>query len=345
MRLRLLRALFLLLVAVAAAAGAVGCGSSSPSRRAVIVDTDMSSDDVIALLFLLEDKGVDVRAVTVAGTGLVHCPQGGRNALELLALAGRTDVPVACGRGEPLAGLNAVPDGWRQAADALFGLTLPAAGAERPGRDAVALLTRAIDGAPSAPTIVELAPMTNLAAAFRTRPELARKVGRIVAMAGAVAVPGTAPDQPTAETNAWIDPLALRIVADSGAPLTLVPLDATNDVPVTAFFTEALKRYHYATPEATAVWDLVQATGMDRGGSYFWDPLAASVAVDATPVRRSEKRLDVDLSSGRTSVSPGGTTEIATGADRSRFERQLLSTLVHGAPFAIPPDPRTRHSR
>ena len=55
-------------------------------------------------------------------------------------------------------------------------------------------------------------------------------------------------------------------------------------------------------------------------------------------MRRSEKRLDVDLSSGRTSVSPGGTTEIATGADRSRFERQLLSTLVHGAPFAIPPD-------
>ena len=107
MRLRLLRALFLLLVA--AAAGAVGCGSSSPSRRAVIVDTDMSSDDVIALLYLLEDKGVDVRAVTVAGTGLVHRPQGGRNALELLALAGRTDVPVACGRGEPLAGLNAVP--------------------------------------------------------------------------------------------------------------------------------------------------------------------------------------------------------------------------------------------
>ena len=109
--------------------------------------------------------------------------------------------------------------------------------------------------------------MTNLAAAFRTRPELARKVGRIVAMAGAVAVPGNAPDHPTAETNAWIDPLALRIVAGSGAPLTLVQLDATNDVPISAFFGGALKRYHYATPEAAAVWDLVQATGP---GSSWW---------------------------------------------------------------------------
>ena len=279
----------------------------------MIVDTDLSSDDAIALLYLAADPHVDLRAVTVAGTGLVDCPQGARNALDLLALAGRTDVPVACGSGKPLAGSNTVPEGWRQAADALFGLTLPTA----PGTansDAVTLLGRAIDKAQK-PTIVELTPMTNLAAAFRSRPALATKVRRIVAMAGAISVPGNAPDHPTAETNAWIDPLALQIVTNSGAPLTLVPLNATNHVPVTTFFAQALKRYHYATPEATAVWDLVQATGMDHGGSYFWDPLAAAVAVDPSLVHSTAKHLNVDPSTGRTSASPGHTTEIATSAE------------------------------
>ncbi|HVP74440.1 MAG TPA: nucleoside hydrolase [Gaiellaceae bacterium] len=303
----------------------------------MIVDTDLSTDDAVALLFLAVDPRVDLRAVAVSGTGLVHCPVGARNALELLALAGRTDVPVACGRTEPLAGVNAVPDGWRQAADTLFGLTLPPA-KSRPGASAVALIDKAIDGAPRPPTIVELAPMTNLGSAFRARPALAKKVRRVVAMAGAVAVPGNAPGDPATETNAWIDPRAAQIVAGSGAALTLVPLDATNDVPVTTFFARALKRYHYATPEATFVWDLVQATGMDRGDSYFWDPLAASVAVDPTLVRTSARHLDVNATSGRTTASPGGTTAVATSADRSRFERQLLSTLLRGAPFTIPPD-------
>ena len=131
-------------------------------------------------------------------------------------------------------------------------------------------------------------------------------------------MPGNAPDDPSAEVNRWIDPLAARIVERSGAPLTLVPLDATNEVPVTTWFAQALKRYHYATPAATAAWDIVQSTGMANGGSYFWDPLAASVAVDPSLVR---------LVAGK-----------AMSADRPRFEQQLLSTLLGGKPFTIPAD-------
>lgn len=308
-----------------------GCGSHRASTP-VVVDTDLSTDDTIALLYLAGNPRVDVRAVTVSGTGLVHCPAGARIALDLLALAGRPEVPVACGSGEPLAGANAVPDSWRQAADGLFGLKLPpSSAAAEPS--AVDLLRRTLPGA----TVVELAPMTNLAETFRADPGLSRKVRRVVAMGGAVAVPGNVAEQPGAETNVWLDPAAARVVARSAAPLTLVPLDATNGVPVGPSFADALARSHYVTPEATFAWELVQATGMDRGGQYFWDPLAASVALDPAVVRTVERRLEV-ADDGRTVATAPGTTAVALSADRPRFERQLLSTLLHGAPVAIPPD-------
>ncbi len=322
---------FLLLLVVA------GCGGTRAARMPVIVDTDLSNDDVIALLYLAQDTHVDLRAVAVAGTGLVHCPAGAQNTRRLLAVIGRSDIPVACGRSEPLRGANAVPDEWRTAADGLFGLTLPPA-PHAAGDGAAALLRDAIETSPSRPTIIELAPMTNLAEAFLARPGLRQKVRRVVAMGGAVTVPGNAPDNPAAEVNMWVDPAAARVVARSGVPLTLVPLDATNSVPVTTYFGQALKQYHYATSAATLAWDLVEATGMDRGGSYFWDPLAAATAVIPSLARYStEKMLEV-ADDGRTIVSRGGGARIATGADRVRFEHELLSVLLGGRAFAIPPD-------
>lgn len=122
----------------------------------------------------------------------MHCPDGARIALELLAVAGRPDVRVACGAGHPLQGLNAVPTEWRGAADGLFGVTLPPARRDAEP-DAVALLESAIEEAPRAPTVLELAPMTNLASAVRSQPGLARRLERVVAMGGAVDVPGNAP--------------------------------------------------------------------------------------------------------------------------------------------------------
>jgi inosine-uridine nucleoside N-ribohydrolase len=318
-----------LVIAIAAS----GCGGG---RVPLIVDTDMSSDDAVALLYLAQDPDVDLRAVTVAGTGLVHCPDGARIALELLAVAGRPEVPVACGAAKPLEGLNAVPTDWRRAADGLFGVTLPPARRDTEP-DAVELLRTAIEDAPREPTVLELAPMTNLASALRAHPGLADRLHRIVAMGGAVDAPGNAPDQPEAETNAWLDPAAARAVLRSGVAVTLVPLDATNQVPVTPFLARALARYHYATPAATVASELVAATNMSAGGSYHWDPLAAVTVTRPALVRSAPRRIDVTRD-GRTIAAAGGAAvEVVTSVDRAAFERELLGMLLAGAPFAIPP--------
>ena len=76
---------------------------------------------------------------------------------------------------------------------------------------------------------------------LHAHPELGRRLTRIVAIGGAVGVPGNVdPGHEHAEFNVWIDSLAARDVLASGVPVTLVPLDATNDVPSTVFFSEAL---------------------------------------------------------------------------------------------------------
>jgi pyrimidine-specific ribonucleoside hydrolase len=68
---------------------------------------------------------IDVQAITVTGAGEAHCSAGTRNALDLVALAGRPEIPVSCGREIPLEGHHTFPDEWRERVDDLLGLSLP----------------------------------------------------------------------------------------------------------------------------------------------------------------------------------------------------------------------------
>jgi pyrimidine-specific ribonucleoside hydrolase len=309
----------------------------------LVVDTDLSTDDVVALLYLARSPGVDLRAVTVSGTGLVHCPVGAMHALRLLSVAGRGDVPVACGRREPLAGANEPPPEWRSAADSFFGLELPP-GVRRPDpRGATALLAAVLEAAPSPVAMLALGPLTTPAELLRAHPGLRGRIAGITAMGGAVRVPGNVgAGHARVEVNLWVDPTAAARVLASGIPVTLVPLDATNQVPVTIWFATALRRYHYATPQATLAWDLFMATGLANGGQYFWDPLAATALVEPSLLRFAPLRLRVVTAAGpdngRTVESARGVeTRVALGASRPAFEQHLLGTLLGGASFAIPP--------
>lgn len=324
-----------ILLAAALVAALAGCGGSR-ARLPVVVDTDLSTDDVVALLYLAQRDDVDLRAVTVSGTGVVHCPPGARHVLELLAAAGRPGVPVACGRADPLAGYNQFPAEWRSGADDFFGLPLLPTTKRADPRGAVELLRQAIGSAPRKATLLSLAPFTDVALLLRdadTRSQLTR----IVAMGGAVGVPGNiGPGHERAEYNVWIDPVAAQQVVASGVPLTLVPLDATNDVPVTAMFADTLARRHYASPAASLAWELFTRTGMYDGRQYFWDGLAAAALTEPQLLTIEEKRLRVQPDSGRVvETTDGSPVRVAVAGDRKRFETSLLRTLV-GAPVPTP---------
>ncbi|MBZ0288313.1 MAG: nucleoside hydrolase, partial [Anaerolineae bacterium] len=93
--------------------------------RPVIIDTDMVTDDWMAILLTFKNPDFDVKAITVTGTGFAYCDSGTRIALGLVALAGQGDIPVSCWRDEPLFGDNAPPSDWRVNMEGAEALGLP----------------------------------------------------------------------------------------------------------------------------------------------------------------------------------------------------------------------------
>jgi pyrimidine-specific ribonucleoside hydrolase len=198
-----------LLVAVVVAGCGGGHSPRAVERTPVVVDTDMGPDDALALLYLVARRDLDVRAVAVSGTGLARCPAGAQRALELLAAAGRSEIPVACGRDRPLAGFNAFPPEWRDPADRLFGVPLPPVTARPQTRGAVELLREAITSADRNTELVALGPLTDVAALLRAHPDVMKRLAGIHAMAGTVDAPGNiGPGHEGAEYNLWGDLVA-----------------------------------------------------------------------------------------------------------------------------------------
>jgi len=311
------------------------------TARPVIIDTDMAADDWMAILYLLNRPDVSVTAITVSGTGEAHCEPGIQNAMSLAALAGQPDIPVSCGRTTPLQGDHAFPSDWRTRVDTLAGLTLPGNPAAPAPQSAVDLLTAKTISMPDKVTIIALGPLTNLAEALQAAPEIKENVEMVYIMGGAVDVPGNVGsshagiDNSAADWNIYVDPRAAAIVLQSGAPITLVPLDATNHVPVTANFIERLKKAR-ETPEATFVFEVLSQTQyrdfVQAGGYYLWDPLAAAILTDNSLAVFETRNLTVveeeGNQSGRTQANESGDpVRVAVDVDAERFEQLFLDTL------------------
>lgn len=324
---------------------ATGCGggddaTSAPTTAAtagsavpVVVDTDVAIDDLVALTFLLASEEVDVRAITVSGTGEVRCPAGVGVVQDLLRRTGDAGVPVACGRSTPLAGDHEFPTEWRDAADSGWGVLAPADHAAPDAPSAVELFLEEVE---PGVTLLTLGPLTNIADALRADHGLADRVASIVTMGGAVDAPGnvTEPDLDAthSEWNVYVDPTAASEVFGSGAPVTLVALDATDQVPVTPVFIERLALNNH-TSAASLVDELYRANPLvGTGGAFFWDPLAAAAVID--PSLLTTERADIDVVTtdgpdvGRTIRSADGhPIDVATSASARRFEDLLLRTL------------------
>jgi pyrimidine-specific ribonucleoside hydrolase len=299
----------------------------------------MAADDWMAILYLLQRPDVSVEAITITGTGEAHCEPGIQNALELAALAGQPDIPVSCGRETPLQGDHTFPGDWRTNVDSLAGLTLPDNPASPASQSAVELLTSMIQSSPSPMTVLTLGPLTNLAEALQDTPELKEEIEMVYIMGGAVDVPGNVGnsragiDNPWADWNIYVDPHAASLVFQSGVPITVIPLDATNHAQVTNSFFKRIRDEH-DTPEATFIFDvLTQYQGyIQSGGYYFWDPLAAAILTENSLSTFENRTLVVieeeGPESGRTQVNENGASiRVAVRADGERFEQLFLDTL------------------
>ncbi|GAB7037277.1 MULTISPECIES: nucleoside hydrolase [Catenuloplanes] len=304
----------------------------------LLIDCDPGIDDMVALLLACASPEVELLGVsTVAGN--VGGALTARNALDVLALAGRPDVPVAVGADRPLvvAGLR----GHRGAHgdSGLGGARLPVSPAEPVGVHAVSFLAAAIESADRPVTLVATGPLTNVALLFAVYPAVAARLGRLVVMGGAA---GGGNITPVAEFNVWADPeAAYRVLTAPGlarvVPTTVVGLDVTLRTligPVDAARLRAAGGAGSLVADAIAEYVHGAPAG---GGVPMHDAVAVAEAVRPGILECRPARVVVDhglgAERGRTRVDPvgpGGSSgvSVAVGADFAAVVRFVLDRIV-----------------
>ena len=196
--------------------------------RKIIIDTDPGQDDAVAILLALASpEDFDVLGV-VAVAGNVGLAKNAMNALKVVELSGRTEVPVHAGCERPLR-RPLVTAEHVHGATGLDGPDLPLPKIrlqEKHGVDFIVDTLRSEE--PGAVTLCTLGPLTNVAMAIVKAPDIVPRIREIVMMGGAYFEVGNI--TPAAEFNIYVDPEAADIVLSSGVPITMLPLDVTHGV-------------------------------------------------------------------------------------------------------------------
>ena len=304
----------------------------------VVIDTDPGIDDMLALLLALNSPEIIVRGISVS-YGNTTVENAFRNAVEILRRAGKR-VSLGIGARRPLE-RAVVPASETHGASGMGYAPVPAAGVIL---DFMRPLERILAEQPEPVTLVTLGPLTGLALALRSDPELIRaKVRRHVAMAGNFAAKGNT--TPYSEFNAWCDPEALSLVLQAELPTDLVPLDVTREFALSAsdvsrlggaegdnarWIVEALRFYVEFHREYERL-----------DGCVVNDVLAVAALLDPEALSFQSTRVAVDLedgeSRGRTRMaSEGSLARVARQLDRDRARALLSDRVFSWAASSLP---------
>ena len=275
----------------------------------VILDCDPGHDDAIALLLALASPQIDLVGVTTVH-GNQTLEKTTDNALRVLALVGREDVPVAMGADRPLVRELQVA-AHVHGESGLDGPELPPRASEPVEQSAVDFL---VEHAGPETVLVPIGPLTNVALAL----EAGIRPARIVLMGGSIAEGNMTP---AAEFNIWADPEAAARVFASGLDVTMIGLDVTHGALLTPAWAE---RFRAAGRVGTFVAELVEFFKRYHARTYGWDgaPIHDAVAlahafrpgIVRTEYVNVEVELESDLNRGRTVVDRWRRTDRAPNA-------------------------------
>ncbi len=303
----------------------------------VLLDCDPGHDDAVAILLALASPQLRLLGITTVGgnASLEHVTD---NALRVLALADRPDIPVAAGAAQPLRGpLHTAPHVHGESG--LEGPALPEPRSRPVDEDAVVFLATRILGEPEPVTLVATGPLTNVARLLAERPEVRERIARICLMGGAI---GEGNITPSAEFNIWVDPEAADAVFGSGLAVTMIGLDVTHR--------SIVREQEYRDLAARGgrvsglVAGLLEYFQSFHERVYGWrgTPIHDAVAVAhvahpglvETHPYRVAVELDGSLTRGRTVVDLRGVTgqppnaEVGVDIDRERFVAILAEALA-----------------
>jgi inosine-uridine nucleoside N-ribohydrolase len=264
----------------------------------ILLDCDPGHDDAIALLLALASPEVELVGVTtVAGNQTLDKTTA--NAIRVLELAGRGDVPVAAGADRPLVRELRVAANVH-GETGLDGPDLPPPRARPEGEHAIDFLAGRIAGT----TLVATGPLTNVALLLARHPEA--RPERLVLMGGAIAEGNVTP---AAEFNIWADPEAAARVFESGLDVTMVGLDVTHKALMTRDHADELRRAGRAGKAVAELFDFFsvfhrEVYGLD--GAPIHDAVAVAQVIRPELLELKHLHVAVDTESslcrGRTVV-------------------------------------------
>ena len=284
---------------------------ASAAAKKIIFDTDPGTDDALALMLALNSPELDVRAITVV-PGNVTASQGLENALRMVSLANRCDIPVAAGAQHPLFQKLVTAEFWH-GKNGLANIELPPSKCKVDSHFGPDLIIQMVHASPHEITLVSVGPLTNIALAVLKDPSIVPLVKEVIMMGGSISGGNV---NASAEANIYNDPEAAQIVFQAGWPLTMVGLDVGDKTLFSKKYLDQLSQTH------GPINDFIYAVGkylidlsaqFGSPGTPMYDPLAVGVVIDATLVKSPEMHVDVetrgDFTRGETVANRRGAVE------------------------------------
>ena len=292
---------------VAGAPSAFSAGSMDQANAGgahrVIIDTDPGVDDALALLLAMRSPELKIEAITpVAGN--VPLDLTLPNALRMVEISGRNDIPVATGAKVPLM-RRLVTAQYAHGENGLGGAVFPEPTTKPVAEPAAEMIRQVVRKYPHEVNLITLGPLTNIAAALNSDSELAGLVKSLIMMGGSLSGGNITP---AAEFNLYVDPEAARIVFQSGIPLKMVGLDITRKTSLTDEHYKTLAAAQNPVSQAAAkiarnAIDHTRSQGFTVGPNMH-DSLAVAAFIDPSLVKWKDYYVDVEttgeLTAGQT---------------------------------------------
>jgi inosine-uridine nucleoside N-ribohydrolase len=301
----------------------------SPFR--VIIDTDPGVDDALALLLALRSPELKIEAITpVAGNVPLELTLP--NALRMVEIAGRTDIPVAAGAKAPLV-RRLVTAAYAHGENGLGGAVFPEPKIKPVAEPAAEFIRQIVRKYPGEVTLITVGPLTNIATALNADSELAPMVRNLVMMGGSLSGGNITP---AAEFNVYVDPEAARIVFQSGIPITMVGLDVTRKTSLTEDHVRQLEAGQNPVSQAAAkIARSAINHNREQGflvGPNMHDSLAVAGFIDPSLLKLKEYYVDVETTGELTAGETLGYSPTAGDLRRRpEMEKQALNMPIRGS--------------
>ena len=274
-------------------------------KKKIILDCDPGMDDSMAIIMACKSEALDVKAITTVN-GNYPVDVTSRNALKILELIGRTEIPVGKGMSEPMV-RKRPKDPFTHGKDGQADNHLSDPVTRLCERHAVELIIDTVKEYPGEIFILCTGPMSNIAVAMKKAPEIKSMIAGIYAISGAFglnqyAYANATGDTPQSEWNVYVDPEAAEIVYNSGVKLVAIGLDVATHFDVNLTDEDICMLERSKKPEAKFFWKAIQfvrARGFEAYCAVI-DCMAVGYAIDATLVKTFPGHVGIETKDGLT---------------------------------------------